>query len=90
MLRRKYFRLTALVLCIIFSSVIAAAPAYAAGSATFSRGISIISEDIEALSNNPSSYSWLLVVSIVCAVAAAVALTVLIVTTVTAGFVKRK
>jgi len=90
MLRIKPFFIIALVLCIVFSSALIAAPAYAAGGVALSEGISIIGEDIEAISDSPESYSWLLIASIVCAVAAAAALTALIVTTVTFAIIKRK
>ena len=87
---KKYIKAITGSACALAALFVGRVSAYGANGISMSNGIDRITSDLQRAASDPQSFNWLLILSIVFAVAAAVALTVLIITSVTSIFTSRK
>ena len=87
---KKYIKVITTSACALASLFVGRVSAYGASSISVSNGIDRIASDLQRATSEPQSFNWLLILAIVFAVAAAAALTVLIIMSVTSIFTSRK
>ena len=87
---KKYIKAITGSACALAALFLGRAFAYGANGISVSNGIDRIASDLQRAADNPQSFSWLLILAIIFAVAAVAAFTALIVISVTSAFTSRK